>query len=133
MKLVAIVFVSLFSTSILAMEMSECRKLSNEADSLSVQGKKNEALELAVKVVNSCKPAPYNALMVAGKKTLHHLEDPKGSLKYFNQAIAQGPDYYMAYLNAAAAYMGLENYDKAIEVAKVAIEKAKSNNDKLKG
>ncbi len=133
MRLGFIYIVLFFSISSLAMDMSECKKLSAQADQLSSQGKKDEALDLAVKVVNSCKPAPYNALMVAGKKTLHHLEKPKESLKYFNQAIKQGPDYYMGYLNASAAYMGLENYDKAIEHAKLAVDKAKSKKDKQKG
>lgn len=123
----------LLMTSSYAMNPTECNLQSQKADSLSMKGKKMEALDLAEKIVKECKPAPYNALMVAAKTTLYQLSNPKKSLEYSKIAIKQGPDFYMGYLNASAAAMTMESYDEAIAFAKSAIEKAKGKDDKLKG
>lgn len=119
--------------SVNALTPLECQKKSEMAEDLSAKNQKDEAFELADEVVQKCKPAPYNAVILAGKITLHHEDNPKGSLPYFLQAIKQGPAFYMGYLNASAAYMGMEDYDQAIKYASLAIEKAENDKDRTKG
>jgi tetratricopeptide (TPR) repeat protein len=111
----------------------QCQQQSQKAEELSAKNQKDDAFDLADDVVQKCKPAPYNAIILAGKITLHHEDNPKGSIPYFAQAIKQGPDFYMGYLNMSAAYMGMEEFDQAINYAKLAVEKADNEKDRTKG
>jgi tetratricopeptide (TPR) repeat protein len=116
-----------------SMEMVECQKVSTQAERFSEKRSYTQALKLSEQVVKECKVAPDRAVILAGKLNLNYKKDSQKALRYFKQAMKQGPDFYMGFLNASAAYMNMGAFDESISYAKKAIEKAKTDENKAKG
>jgi len=110
-----------------------CAEKSDQGEDLREAGKKDQAHKVLLEAVRLCADSSVRGArpFIALGKSFYEQDKFNDAIRYFEMALKKEPGLSLAYMNLGASYIGLEQYDKAIDVLKSGLLNAQGDPDML--